>query len=429
MAARVLIVGGEARAHALGWKISQSAEVDKIYFAPGNGGTDSIGENIDIGVDEHEKLSDFAKKNEIDLTVVSPEPPLASGLADLFRKNGLLIFGPSAKAAEIEASKAFATEFMVRHKIPHPESFIANSLQEAKDYISKRSYKDYVIKSSGLASGKGVIVPGSDDEAKTALLDIMEHKIFGEAGEQVVFQERLTGQEVSAFALSDGKNFVMLPFTQDHKQIFDGDKGPNTGGMGSYAPVPFVDAKLAEKIKKEIMQPAITGLAEEGRPFVGCLFAGLFITETGEPKVIEFNCRFGDPECQSLMMLIEEDFYPILLACAKGELKQSSIKTKSGAAATVCLASPGYPGDYKKGMEVKGLDTKADNMMLFHAGTKNEDGKSVASGGRVLSVSAYGKDLKTALKNCYDHIGENGAHFDGMHYRKDIGFRVLLTSS
>ncbi len=425
MGAKVLIVGAEARAHALGWKIAQSPLVDKVYFAPGNGGTGSVGENVDIGVDDLDKLTDFAAENSIELTVVSPETPVVSGLADMFKERGLNLFGPSAKAAEIEASKAFSTEFMVKHDIPHPASVIANSLEEAKAYIGEHSYKNYVIKSSGLAAGKGVIVPESDDEAQTALLDIMHHKVFGEAGEQVVFQERLSGQEVSVFALSDGKNFVMLPFTQDHKQVFEGDKGSNTGGMGSYAPAPFIDENLAKKIDTEIMRKAIDGLANDGRPFVGCLFAGLFITESGEPKVIEFNCRFGDPECQTLMMLIDEDIYPILLACAKGELKTEQIKIKPGAAATVCLASPGYPGEYEKGMEVKGLDTKTENLMLFHAGTKFENDKVISSGGRVLSVSAYGKDLKTALKTCYDHIGENGVHFKGMHFRKDIGFRVL----
>lgn len=423
--AKVLIVGGEARAHALGWKISQSPQVEKVYFAPGNGGTDQVGENVDIGVDEHQKLADFAKKNDIELTVVSPEPPLASGLADLFREHDLLIFGPDKNAAEIEASKAFSADFMKRHNIPQPESVIAKNLKDAKNYIAERSYKDYVIKSDGLAAGKGVIVPNSDDEAQTALLDIMHNKIFGEAGEQVVFQEKLSGQEVSAFALSDGKNIVMLPFVQDHKQLNDGDKGPNTGGMGSYTPVPFIDDKLAKQIKDEIMQPAINGLAKDGRPFVGCLFAGLFITKDGPLKSIEFNCRFGDPECQSLMMLIDDDIYPILLACAKGELETSEIKVKPGSAVTVCLASPGYPGEVKKGIGIKGLNTEADNLMIFHAGSKKQNGRVVTNGGRVLSVTAYGLDLKTALKLAYDHIGENAVHFEGMHYRTDIGFRIL----
>lgn len=424
--AKVLVIGSEGRTHSLGWKLDQSPLVDKIYFAPGNGGTGQVGENIDIGVDEFEKLASFAKKAKIDLTVVSPEPPLAKGLADLFGERGSLIFGPSKAAAEIEASKAFSAEFMQRHKIPHPQSVIANSYKEAKDYISKHKFDEYVIKSSGLAAGKGVIVPDSDEEAEVALIDIMQHKIFGEAGDQVVFQQRLSGQEVSAFALSDGRSIVMLPFVQDHKQLSDGDKGPNTGGMGSYTPVPFIDDKLARRIKDEIMQPAIDGMNQDGRPFVGCLFGGLFVSDDGSPKAIEFNCRFGDPECQSLMMLIEDDIYPILLACAKAKLQKSELKIKAGAAATICLAAKGYPGEPEKGHEVGGLDKVRNNdLMIFHASSKLADGKVLTNGGRVLSVTAYGKDMKTALNLAYSAIGADGVHFDGMHYRTDIGYRVL----
>lgn len=423
---KVLIVGADARAHALGWKLAQSPQVDKIYFAPGNGGTGDVGENVNIGIEEIEKLADFAEKNEIDLTVVSPEIPFVNGIVDLFESRRLKAFGPSKAAAQIEASKSFSTDFMERYNIAHPKSYIANNYDEALKYINDKLFKDYVIKSSGLAAGKGVIVPNSDEEAKKALTDIMQNKIFGDAGDQVVFQERLHGQEVSAFALSDGKNIIMLPFTQDHKQVFDGDKGPNTGGMGSYTPVPFIDSKLAKKIEEEIMQATIDGMAKDGTPFVGCLFAGLFITDQGEPKVIEYNCRFGDPECQSLMMIIDEDIYPILLACAEGSLSSGEIKTKAGAVATVCLASAGYPGDYEKGKEVHGLNSSKDhNVMFFHAGTKKDDDRVVSNGGRVISVSAYGKDLKSALQSAYSNIGDQGVHFDGMHYRKDIGSRVL----
>lgn len=424
--AKVLIVGGEARAHALGWKIAQSPHVEKVYFAPGNGGTGQVGKNVDIDVDEFERLANFAEENNIDLTVVSPEPPLAKGLANLFNECGLAIFGPSKEAAQIEASKAFSAEFMERHKIPHPKSVVAKTYDAAKDYISNHKFSEYVIKSDGLAAGKGVIVPSSDEEAEVALIDIMQNKIFGEAGEQVVFQERLSGQEVSVFALSDGKSIVMLPFVQDHKQLNDGDKGPNTGGMGSYTPVPFMDEKLAEQVKDQIMQPAIDGMRKDGHPFVGALFGGLFITEGGAPKAIEFNCRFGDPECQSLMMLIKDDIYPTLLACAKGELKDTGLKVKPGATATVCLAAPGYPGEPEKGMEVKGFDANdSSDLMFFHASTTKEAGKVVCSGGRIISVTAYGKDMKAALKLAYSAIGSDGIHFEGMHYRTDIGHRVL----
>lgn len=423
--AKVLIVGGEGRAHALGWKIKQSPLVDQIFFAPGNGGTLKIGKNLNIGVNEHKKLADFAQMEGVELTVVSPETPLVDGISDLFETRGLKIFGPTKAAAQIEASKVFSTEFMVRHKIPHPTSVVVSTIEEAKNYIKNKSYKDYVIKSSGLAAGKGVVVPGSDKEAQSAISDIMEKKIFGDAGDQVVFQERLHGQEVSAFALSDGNKILILPFVQDHKQVFDGDKGPNTGGMGAYAPPPFMTAELAQQIKNDIMQPVIDGMRSDGTPYKGVLFGGLFITENGEPKAIEFNCRFGDPECQSLMMLIDEDLYPILLACASGNLNQDSIKVKSGAAAIVCVVSKGYPAEHEVGFEVSGLDGVGADVEIFHAGTKEKDGKMVTNGGRILGVTATAPDLRAALDKIYSKIGPNGIHFKDMHYRTDIGHRVL----
>lgn len=426
MKARVLIVGGEGRAHALGWKIAQSSLVEKIYFAPGNGGTSEVGENINIGVDEFEKLADFAEREKIDLTVVSPEPPLANGIADFFESRGLKIFGPSKAAAQIEASKVFSTDFMQRYKIPNPESVVVNSAEEARAYMQSKSFKDYVIKSSGLAAGKGVVVPESQEEAEAAIKDIMEDKIFGSAGDQVVFQERLYGQEVSVFALSDGKNIVMLPFVQDHKQLNDGDKGPNTGGMGAYSPPPFMNAELAKKVKEKIMQPVIDGMRAGGTPYKGVLFGGLFIEENGEPKAIEFNCRFGDPECQALMMLIDEDIYPILLKCATGELEDKDIKVKPGNAAIVCVATPGYPMSPITGEVIYGLENVVGkDINVFHAGTTKNGDEFVASGGRVVGITAYGDDLKQALQKAYAQIGEQGIHFKDMHYRTDIGHRVL----
>ncbi|HCM52152.1 TPA: phosphoribosylamine--glycine ligase [Candidatus Saccharibacteria bacterium] len=424
--ASVLIVGGEGRAHALGWKLAQSPLVEQIYFAPGNGGTGAVGENLPIEVNDLSGLLKFAKKTKIDLTVVSPEQPLVDGIVDLFEAAGLPIFGPSAKAAMIEGSKVFSADFMLRHNIPHPASTPVSTLAEAKDYIKNRSPKDYVIKADGLAAGKGVIVPKAQAEAETALIKIMQKSILGEAGRQIVFQERLRGQEVSAFALSDGQKIIMLPFVQDHKQVFDGDRGPNTGGMGAYGPLPFMTSQLAERIKTEIMQPAIDGMRADGTPYRGLLYGGLFITEVGEPKAIEFNCRFGDPECQVLMMLVDEDLYPILMGCAQGNLTKDSIKLKTGSAAIVCLASKGYPGTAETGYEVKGLDKIKDpNVMIFHAGDKKENGKVITSAGRVLGVTAYGKDLKGALSKAYAQIGPKGIHFEHMHFRKDIGFRVL----
>lgn len=426
MKARVLIVGGEGRAHALGWKIAQSPLVEKVYFAPGNGGTSEVGENIDIKVDELDKLLDFAKQSEITLTVVSPEGPLEKGIVDLFEAEGLKIFGPTKAAAQLETSKVFSDDFFKRHNIPYPQSTVASSITEAEEYINSHEPNTYVIKADGLAAGKGVVVPESKAEAEEAISDIMDKKIFGNAGNKVVFQERLHGQEVSAFALSDGRSIVMLPFLQDHKQIFDGDKGPNTGGVGTYLPLPFMTDELAQRIKTEIMQPTIDGMRQDGTSYKGVLYGGLFITESGEPKVIEFNCRFGDPETEPMMLAIDEDIYPLLLGSAEGKLPAETVKIKSGAVANVVLCSGGYPGDYKTGYEIGGLDKITDpDVVVFHAGTKKEGDKILTSGGRVLNVTAYTDDLKEALKKVYAQIGEQGIHFKDMHYRTDIGHRVL----
>ncbi len=423
---KVLIVGGEGRAHALGWKLVKSPLVEKVYFAPGNGGTEQVGENISIDVNQLKKLVDFAKGEQVDLTVVSPEQPLVDGIVDLFETHGLKIFGPNKTAAQIEGSKAFAADFVLRHNIPHPASIAINSLPEALRYIKDRSPKSYVIKADGLAAGKGVVVPETKAEAETALVDIMKKNIFGAAGRRVVFQERLHGQEVSAFALTDGKNIVMLPFFQDHKRIFEGDKGPNTGGIGAYSPLPFITDELAKRIEREIMQAAIDGMRADGKTYKGALYGGLFITEQGDPKVIEFNCRFGDPENEPLMCLIEDDLYPILLECAQGRLKTKHLKFRPGAVANIVLTSGGYPGDYETGYEIQGLDKISDpDVMVFHAGTKKEANKILTNGGRVLNVTSYGKNLKEALSKAYAQIGPNCVHFKDMYYRTDIGHRVL----
>lgn len=425
MGAKVLIVGSEGRAHSLGWKIAQSPLVEKVYFAPGNGGTGQVGENLDIGVGDFEKLADFAEHEKIELTVVSPEQPLADGIVDFFEKRQLKIFGPSAAASQIESSKVFSTNIFEKYGVPYPASIVAKSYEEAQHYIDTHKFSEYVIKADGLAAGKGVILPESEAEAQTAIDDVMKNKIFGDSGNQIVFQERLKGQEVSAFALSDGERILMLPFCQDHKQIFEGDKGPNTGGVGAYSPLPFMTDEMAERIKTEIMQPVVDGLRAEGIPYKGVLYGGLFVSEVG-PKVIEFNCRFGDPECQVLMRMVNEDIYPLLLQCAMGQLEQDSITTTAGAAANIVLCSGGYPGDYQTGFEVQGLDKITNpDVVVFHAGTKKENSKVLTSGGRVLNVTAHGENLKSALSKAYSQIGENGVHFDGMYYRKDIGHRVL----
>lgn len=424
--ARVLIIGGEGRAHALGWKLASSPLVEKVYFAPGNGGTSTVGEDVAINVDQLDKLLEFAEKERIDLTVVSPEMPLGEGIVDLFEAEGLKIFGPTKAAAQIETSKVFSTDFFQRHKIPHPRSTVVKSLAEAKAFARENAPETYVIKADGLAAGKGVIVPETQAEAGAALDDIMNKKIFGDSGNQVVFQERLRGQEVSAFAITDGKNIAMLPYFQDHKQIYDGDKGPNTGGIGAYAPLPFMTDELDQRIQKEIIQATVDGMQADGTRYKGVLYGGLFITEEGEPKVIEFNARFGDPECEPMVMAMDEDLYPLLLASATGTLESHPVRTKPGAVANVVICSGGYPGNFETGYEIEGLDNITDpDVIVFHAGTKKQDGKIVTSGGRVLDVTAHGPDLKTALDKAYEQIGEQGIHFKDMHYRKDIGCRVL----
>jgi len=423
MPASVLVVGSGGREHALGWKLAQSPKVSKVYFAPGNGGTSQVGENVDISFDDIEALLKFAKENSVGLTIVGQEAALEKGIADKFAANGLKIFGPTAKAAQIETSKAFSAAFMERHSIPHPESTTVASLDEAKAYVKARSASAYVIKADGLATGKGVILPKDEAEATQTVEGMMSGEAFGDAGKTIVFQERLAGQEASAFALSDGKTIKMLPFFQDHKPIFDGDKGPNTGGMGAYTPVPVVDAAMAKRIEAEIMVPTINGMAKDGKPYVGVLYAGLFITKDG-PKVIEYNARFGDPECQPMMLMLDTDLYELLEAAATGSLAKASIKTKPGAAVCVCLASGGYPGSYEKGLPISGLDSIEDeNVVVFHAGTKKEGNEFLTNGGRVLNVTAYDKDLKQAVDKAYQAVKK--INFEGMHYRKDIAAKAL----
>ncbi len=421
----VLVVGSGGREHALAWKLAQSPDVSKIYIAPGNGGTAQVGENVPIEMTDIDGLLKFARDKQIDFTVVGQEAALELAIVDRFTEAGLKIFGPTQKAAQIETSKAFIADFLERHDIPRPESYTANNLDDALNYIKGKDPLSYVIKADGLATGKGVVLPESEAEAQETLQSMMSGDAFGKAGETVVFQDRLHGQEVSAFALSDGSNIIMLPFFQDHKQVNDGDQGPNTGGMGAYTPVPFITPELAESIRVNIVQKTIDGMKADGNPYLGVLYPGLFITDTGEAKVIEFNARFGDPEAQAMMVSIDEDFLPFLIQSAAGKFEAESIKIRSGAAATVCIASGGYPGKYATEKTVEGLSTVGDHVVVFHAGTKVLDDYIVTSGGRVLNVTATGSDMKQALQRVYDSIGKNGVHFENMHYRTDIGHRVL----
>ncbi len=417
--AKVLIVGSGGREHALGWKIGQSRQVSKLYFAPGNAGTALLGENIEFGALEIDKLVKFAKDNDITLTVVGPEVPLEKGIVDAFEKEGLLIFGPTGRAALLETDKAWATAFMQRHNIPHPKSLTIGGFDEALNYVKRQGPDMIVIKATGLAAGKGVFLPESLGEAEACLKRIMVDEEFGPCKE-VLIQERIRGREISLLAFCDGKTIVPLLPAQDHKRIDDGDRGPNTGGMGAFAPA-AMDARLREEIYETILKRTMDGMRREGRIYKGVLYAGLMITGNG-PRVLEYNARFGDPETQPLMMLFSSDLFAVMKSCTEGTLEAKHVSFRHGAALCVVIASGGYPAEYKTGKVISGLDVHHDkNVEIFCAGTKNLNGKIVSSGGRVLGVTAYGKAMSEARKKAYFAIGRGGIHFEGMHIRGDIG--------
>jgi len=420
----ILVIGSGGREHALGWKLSQSPQVGQLYFAPGNRGTQLVGKNVDIGAEEIEKLVQFAANKEIDLTVVGPEAPLEKGIVNLFEENHLTIFGPSKEAAQLETSKSWAVEFMARCHIPHPQSQTFKEAKRAMAFINSLTWPKMVIKASGLAAGKGVFLPENSQEAIEAITRMIVKKEFAKAGEEIVIQERLTGPEVSVFALSDGKTAIPFLSAQDYKRVFDGNQGPNTGGMGSYAPVPFMGKELWQIIQREILQPTIDGMRKEGYPYKGLLYAGLMITPKG-PKVLEFNARFGDPETQPLMMLLCSDLMMILFSCLEGTLSPKKLSFHKGASVCVVLAAKGYPGDYKKGKVIFGLERIVHpHLQVFQAGTLRKDGLTVTNGGRVLGVTAWGKDLTIARQKAYSVIGKRGVHFSGMHYRREIGCQL-----
>ncbi|KKP60895.1 MAG: Phosphoribosylamine-glycine ligase [Candidatus Roizmanbacteria bacterium GW2011_GWA2_34_18] len=415
---KILIIGSGGREHALGWKIKQSPQIEKIYFAPGNPGTKEIGENIpNIDATDIKKLVQFAKDKKIDLTVVGPEIPLVLGIADVFRKERLNIIGPSKKASRIEGSKTFAKEIMKKYKIPTAQYFAFNDFDQAKKHLDKAKYP-LVIKADGLCMGKGVAVCKNKKEAERFLKQLV--------GKKIIIEECLFGQEISFMVITDGKDFLSFLPSQDHKRLIDNDRGPNTGGMGAYTPVPFVDKKLIKQIEKEIVVPTIKGMAKEGCLYQGILYPGLILTKNG-PKVLEYNCRFGDPETQSLMMQLESDLVEIFQAQQKKQLKNKKIIFKKGFSVGVILASAGYPGDYKKGDQIYGLnDVKDEKVQIFHAGTKELDKKIVTNGGRVLSITSHGESLTETIQKTYQQIGKKGIHFKGMQYRRDIGKKGLL---
>ncbi len=424
---KVLVVGGGGREHALAWKAAQSPKVKKIYAAPGNAGIAQFAECVPVKAEDAGALLNFAKSASIDLTIVGPEGPLSLGIVDKFTKDGLRIFGPSGKAAVIEASKQFSKDLMKKYKIPTAEYEVFTEKAAAEAYVRKKG-APIVVKADGLAAGKGVVVAETVEEAIGALDLIMSQKAFGSAGDRVVVEECLQGEEASFMAFSDGKTVVPMASSQDHKRVFDADKGPNTGGMGAYSPAPIVTRKLERQVMEKIMIPTVRAMEEEGRLFKGVLYAGLMIHE-GEAKVLEFNARFGDPETQPVMARLDTDLIDIIEAILDGKLSNIRIAWKQDSAVCVVMASGGYPGTYEKGKEISGLDKAAAHkqVTVFHSGTSVKNGRIVTDGGRVLGVTGLGPVVAAAIDNAYAAVRE--ISFQGAHYRRDIGARALETGN
>ena len=420
---KILIIGSGGREHALAWKIRQSEHVTAIYCAPGNAGICEIAECVDIKADDIVGLLQFAKKNKIDLTIVGPEVSLVLGIVNEFEKEGLKIFGPTKEAAQLEGSKVFAKEFMERHNIPTADFKVFDNVTEAENFVRAKRFP-VVIKADGLASGKGVIIAKNFEEAKTALDEIMSQKIFKEAGNRIVIEECLEGEEASILAVGDGSNFVLLDSAQDHKRIFDGDLGPNTGGMGAYSPAPVVTRELVRTIAFNIIMPVIQGMRKEGYPFRGVLYVGLMITVDG-PRVLEFNVRFGDPETQAILPRLKNDLLEVMLASCEGKMHQIRLDWDKRACVCVVMSSRGYPGNYEKGKEIVGLDLAAQlpATVIFHAGTEKQNAKILTSGGRVLGVTSLGDGIEQAIENVYEAVEK--VKFDGCFFRRDIGAKAL----
>lgn len=417
----VLVIGSGGREHAIAWKVNLSPRLNRLYALPGNPGIAELAEIVSgISVDDHAAVVDFCKRKNVDLVIVGPEAPLAAGLADSLSVDGTRCFGPTRAAAQIEASKVFAKDFMTRYHIPTARYISFDQLKEGLQYLEAVDHP-IVIKASGLAAGKGVLLPQTMNEARTTLKSIFIEKAFGEAGKQVVIEERLTGQEVSLMAFTDGTSVIPMLPAQDHKRLLDGDKGPNTGGMGAYAPAPIFTGDMMNEAVETVLMPTIQGLKIEGAPFVGVLYAGLMLTPNGM-RVLEFNCRFGDPETQVLLPLLETDLLEISEACVNGTLADIAITWKNGAAVCVVLASQGYPEKVESG-KLATMGELPEDVVCFHAGTKRENGNIMTSGGRVFGLTAWASDIDTAQKKVYSHV--HRISFEGMQYRKDIAHRTL----
>lgn len=420
---RLLVIGSGGREHALVWKLSQSALIDEIYAAPGNGGTDPLAKNINIAPTDISGLANLAESERIDLTVVGPEIPLVQGIADEFSRRGLPCFGPTREAARLEGSKVYAKRLMKKYGIPTPEFEVFEDREKAIDYI-RSAGTPIVIKTNGLAAGKGAIIARDFEKAIEIVDSMLVKRVFGQAGSEIVVEEYLKGEEVSIIVLTDGKEMIPLLPSQDHKPVFDCDEGPNTGGMGAYAPVPRVGEKPLSEIKDRILDPVVEALGREGTVYKGVIYAGLMLTKDG-PQVLEFNCRFGDPETQPVFPLLKSDLAGLIQATVEGRLDELKIEWSDEYAACVVLTSGGYPGSYEKGKKIDGLERagSVDDVVIFHAGTKSVEGDFFTNGGRVLGVTGIGETLDGAIQKTYEAVG--CIHFENMHYRKDIGQKGL----
>lgn len=421
----VLVIGSGGREHALAWKAAQSAAVTTVYVAPGNAGTASEPgvENVDIAPGDFAALADFCESSGVGLTIVGPEAPLVDGIVDYFGERGLRCFGPSAAAAQLEGSKAFTKDFLARHGIPTAAYENFTELEPALAYLRERG-APIVVKADGLAAGKGVIVAESLDQAEEAVRDMLSGNAFGEAGCRVVIEDFLEGEEASFIVMVDGEHVLPMATSQDHKRIGDGDTGPNTGGMGAYSPAPVVTEAVYQRIMDEVIHPTVAGMAADGMPYTGFLYAGLMIAADGSPRVIEFNCRFGDPETQPIMMRLTSDLCELCNAALDGQLAGTQADWDTRASMGVVMAAGGYPGSYDKGFEIRGLETAdSDTAKVFHAGTANADGKIVTSGGRVLCVTALGETIAAARDAAYEAAA--GIDWDGVVFRRDIGWRAI----
>lgn len=419
---KVLVIGGGGREHALAWRLAASPRVQRVYVAPGNGGTARDNRLRNVALTDHDALADFVVSEKIELTVVGPEAPLAAGIVDHFRARGLRVFGPTRAAAQLESSKDFAKAFMSRHGIPTARYRTFTSAPEARDYVSQQG-APIVIKADGLAAGKGVMVAQTVAQAHAAIDDMLVGNRFGASGARVVIEQFLPGEEASFIVMSDGRNALALATSQDHKRLCDGDDGPNTGGMGAYSPAPVVTPEVHARVMREIIMPTINGMAADGTPYTGFLYAGLMIDADGQPRTIEFNCRMGDPETQPIMMRMKSDLVDLLDHAVNGTLDRAEVSWDRRAALGVVIAAGGYPEEPRKGDPVTALPADADDCVVFHAGTQAVDGQLVTSGGRVLCVTALGDSVRSAQRRAYEAVAQ--VRFDGAQYRRDIGHRAI----